>query len=102
MKLKILGNKIIFKFVQDVTNNKFSANTDWGFQLQTHTDDAKYARWGEVIDLGPEVNDIAVGDFVLVEPLMWTTQMEIDDFKVWGTNREKIIAVSKNQPKGLI
>lgn len=102
MKLRILGNKIIFKFVQEVTNGKFTANTDWGFQLKTHNDDAKYARWGEVIDLGPEVTDVKVGEFVLIEPLMWTTHMEIDNVKVWGTNRDKIVAVSKSEPKGLI
>jgi hypothetical protein len=102
MKLKILGHKIIFKFVQEVTDGKFKASTDWGFQIKTQNDDPKFARWGKVVDFGPEVADIEAGDYVLIEPLMWTTYMEIDDGKVWGTNRDKIIAVSKTEPTGLI
>ena len=102
MKLKILGNKIVFKFVQEVTNGKFDASTNWGFKMETHTDDAKYARWGEVVYHGPETHGIAKGDYILIEPLMWTTYMEVDNTKMWGTNKDKIIAVSKTKPEGLI
>ena len=102
MKLKILGNKIIFKFVQDITDGKFKAETNWGFQIKTQNDDPKFARWGKVSHVGPEVHDVKVDDYVLIEPLMWTTYMELDNAKVWGTNRDKIIAVSKTEPKGLI
>ena len=102
MKLKILGNKILFKFVQEVIDGKFKANTNWGFELKTHSEDAKFARWGHVLNLGEEVKDIAIGDYILIEPLMWTPHMELDNSKVWGTNRDKIIAVSKHKPEGLI
>lgn len=102
MKLKILGHKIIFQFTQDIASGKFKASTDWGFQIATQNDDPKFARWGKVVDFGPEVTDIEIGDYILVEPLMWTTYMEINDEKVWGTNRDKVIAVSKTEPTGLI
>ena len=102
MKLKALGNRIIFKFVQNVTDGKFGASTSWGFQIQTQNDDPKFARWGEVTHLGPDVEGINVGDYILIEPLMWTNNMELEDGKVWGTNTEKVIAVTSVEPKGLI
>lgn len=100
--MRILGNKILFKFVQDVVDGKFKANTDWGFELKAHTEDAKYARWGKVVGVGPEAEGISPDDYILIEPLMWTPHMELDNAKVWGTNKDKVIAVSKEKPEGLI
>lgn len=103
MNLKVLGNKILFQFVQEVNNGQFKASTDWNFMIKSSNDDPKFARWGKVINKGPDVADVNIGDYVLVEPLMWTVNMDIDEnTKAWGTNRDKVIAVSKTEPTGLI
>lgn len=103
MNLKLLGHKILFKFVQEVNQGKFQAKTDWNFIVKSNNDDPKFARWCKVTHVGPDVSDVSVNDYILVEPLMWTTYMELDDGeKVWGTNRDKVIAVSSVEPIGLI
>jgi hypothetical protein len=103
MKLRILGHKILFQFVQKVTGGTFESKTDWNFQIKSNNDDPKFARWAKAVNVGPEVTDVQEGDYILIEPLMWTTHMELDNAeKVWGTNRDKVIAVSKKEPTGLI
>lgn len=103
MKLKVLRNNILFKFVQDLNDGKFQAKTDWNFIVKATNDDPKFARWAEIVDVGADVTDVKKGNFILIEPLMWTVGMELDNStKVWATNRDKIIAISKEEPKGLM
>ena len=49
-------------------------------------------RWGKVYCIGPEQQDVKVGDWILVEHGRWTRAMHIDD----GAGEKKIHRVDTN------
>lgn len=49
-------------------------------------------RWGKVYCIGPEQQDVKVGDWILVEHGRWTRAMHIDD----GDGEKKIHRVDTN------
>lgn len=64
-----------------------------------------YPRWGKVYKVGPEQQDVTVGQWVLVEHGRWTRGIKIDD----GTGEKviqkidpnAILAVSDEEPTAL-
>ena len=60
----------------------------------------KSARWGKVLALGSEViPDITLDTYILVEPMMWTEKVMLDDLPIWQTDDEKILAITDVEPK---
>ena len=96
-----LFNGILFIFADDFKNGLFQEKTDWGFEIKGgHQNSSKEGRWGKVVALGPDISeeDIKKGDFIFVEPLMWTRGIKHDDMDIWKTDSTKVMLVSEEIP----
>lgn len=101
--MKVLGNNIIFKFLDDTSIRGFSGSkTDWGFMIQDPPSEVKVPRWGLVVATGPDVREVSAGEFVLIEPLMWTNKIKVGDEYVWKTDINKVMLTSKDRPKNTV
>ena len=103
MKLKAVGSSILFKFV-DETHGKFlGRTTQSGILVATGFSDQKEPKWGEVLSVGDRVEDIKVGEFILIEALAWTPGMYIDNDesdmqeRIWRTDESRVLAVSEEK-----
>lgn len=98
MTLHPLGSTVLFKFLDETrgAQGSFSERTRSGLIIPTLQQTQKGERWGQVVAAGPEAADVAVGDYILIEPLMWTRNAELDGEKFWKTNTDKIMAVSND------
>ncbi len=96
--MKTIKNSILFKFLDETKSGGFANKTSWGFEVVDRKEDTKHARWGEVLSVGPKTKVVQKGDFILIEPLMWTLGVEVEGNKFWSTNEEKVIMVSKEKP----
>ncbi len=100
-KLKAINDSILFQFVEKIIGNKFQETTSSGFIIMENEDkQLKSARWGKVLSVGNNVKseDIVVDEYVLIEPLMWTTHLMFNNEKIWRTSESKILATSTECP----
>ena len=96
---RALRNNILFQFL-DKTEGKegtFSERTRSGLIIPKLQATQKGERWGKVISVGPDVDGIVEGDFILIEPLMWTVNGRSDGEKFWKTNTDKVMVVSNDE-----
>lgn len=96
----VLEKDIIFKFVDDVTLNGFFKNSVLSDTIITGLSSASEQGkdengWGTVEHVGPDVEHVSVGDTVIIETGMWTSQFIIDDTQYWRTDESKILAISE-------
>lgn len=96
MSLKALKNHILFKFV-DPVNSKgefVRAKTDFGLEfLSTVDDSSKTPRWGTVIAVGPDVTEVAAGDYILLPALRWTIGTKHEGERFWRTDVTEVAVV---------
>ncbi len=97
--ISVLKDGIIFKFLEEITNKAFENKTDWGFMVNDRTNDPKQPRWGEILVVGPTVEHVKVGDYVLIENLQWTSALHYKGDKFWKTNESRVMLVSETRPK---
>ena len=100
MKLKALGDSILFTFVDDFKGGMFTPKLSDIIQVNVATIDKQDdARWGVVVAVGPEVGEeIQPGKFVLVDGLKWTPGVTLEDkTKLWKTNYPHVSAISDTQ-----
>lgn len=91
-----LDANIMFRFLDDSGGGKgkFNDRTLASGIIIAQTDmQQKQPRWGEVLAVGPEAT-LKVGEYILVEGLMWTFGTEVDGQKMWKTDEDKIIFVT--------
>lgn len=97
--LEALHNHIIFTFNDDSAKHmgitQFQEKTEWGFEFVTSEDSTSKARWGVVHAIGPKVTDVKIGDNILISPLKWTTEFEIDGVKYSRTDEDQVLAVEE-------
>lgn len=96
MTLRPLNHSILFKFLDETTGKegRFSERTRSGLVIPTLQQTQKGERWGQVIAVGPDAVGVAEGDYILIEPLMWTVNGQFEGQKIWKTNADKVMAVS--------
>lgn len=96
--LRPLGNSILFQFLDETrgAQGSFSERTRSGLIIPTLQQTQKGERWGKVVAVAPDVPDVQVGDYILIEPLMWTRNAELDGEKFWKTNADKVMIVSND------
>lgn len=101
MKAKAIEDGILFTFVEETSGGAFENATDWGFVVQSKVEDPTKPRWAKVIDVGPKVKLISKGQYILVENLMWTTSLSLNenDEKFWKTNEKHVMCVSDEYPE---
>lgn len=96
MTLRPLSHTVLFQFLDTTSGQegRFSERTRSGLIIPTLQQTQKGERWGRVVAVGPDVEGISAGDFVLIEPLMWNVHGKFEGEKFWKTNADKILAVS--------
>lgn len=95
--LKPTGNRIMFRFVEDLRQGMFFEKTESNIILGMNSDSsAKSPRWGQVIAVGDDMREeeIAPGVEILIDSLRWTDGMRINETeKVWFTTPDSVAAV---------
>lgn len=91
-----IKNSVLFQFEDEVRAGRFqdvsAAGIILGSAVKNQTD---VARWGRVVAIGPDVSDVNVGDRILIEATMWTSDITTeDDVRLWRTDDTKIIGVA--------
>ena len=99
MNIKPLNNNILFQFL-DATGGAKGKFTDrvskGGIVIPTLDSEQKRPRWGKIIALGPKAEEagLKVGEYILIEALMWSFGTEVDDVKLWKTDDSKVLMVT--------
>ena len=98
MTLKPLRNNIIFRFLEETTGSKgaFKERTSSGIIIPITQSTQKVHRWGRVLAVGPLVDGVQEGDYILIEALMWMEGVKYEDGKVWKTDDSKVLAVTND------
>ena len=100
MNLRPLGNNVMFKFLDETAGAKGGFVEKHGMLIIPQTRSTqKVARWGEVVALGPKAEEagLKVGDFILIEALMWMEGVKFEDQKIWKTDDSKVLAVTNDR-----
>ena len=101
LKLKAIRDGIIFQFVQQTVGDHFQEVTASGFTIMENKEkQLKIPRWAKVLAVGKGVKskEIKVGSYILIEPLMWTTNLAIEGAKIWRTSESKVMCVADECP----
>lgn len=93
--LRPLGKSIIFVFEGvDMTGNKFQETTKSGILIvDTYDHTIKEPRWGTVVSVGKDVEDVEPGQVILIEPLRWTEGFDVDGIHAWMTTEKDVIGI---------
>jgi len=95
MKLRPLSNGIFFKFTEAASASTFVNKTTTGIVIASgRGDQSNIARWGQVTDVGPKVENVAVGDYALIEAGKWTVGFDIDGERTWKTDETSVLFTS--------
>ena len=102
MNIKPLNNNILFQFLDHTggAKGKFTDRiTPSGIVIPTLDSAQKLPRWGKVVALGPKAAEagLSVGDFILIEALMWSFGTEVDGVKMWKTDDSKVLMVTDDE-----
>ena len=99
MTLRPLSNSILFEFLDRTGGaaGAFSERTRSGLIIPKTQSTQRKERWGRVLYLGPDVEGVQIGEFILIEPLMWTTHETFEGQKIWKTNSEKVLMVTGDE-----
>jgi hypothetical protein len=100
LNLRCPKKRILFQFIENTRGGSFNNTTEWGFEVKKPTDDIKVPRWAEVQVVGKDVKAVKPGQFILIEPMMWTLSFTYEDEKYWATAEDKLIAMSEERPTG--
>lgn len=101
-RLELLDDKVAFIFLENMANKTFKSVTKSGIILAEKAENqVGKARWAKVLLTGPDVKELEVGDFILIEPLRWTTALDLDNTgeEFWMTDEKSVMAVSKEYPE---
>lgn len=98
MNIRPLRNNIIFRFLQDTVGEKgaFLESTISGIIIPLTNNTQKVHRWAEVLAVGPQVEGVKNGDYILIEALMWMEAVRFEGNKVWKTDDSKVLAVTND------
>lgn len=93
-QIESIKNNVIFKFIEDATSTRFINSTSSGI-LVAHNDgtQASIPRWGKVTHVGPDVQDVAIDDFILIEAGMWTPGFYVNGERFWKTDDQKVMCL---------
>lgn len=102
MKIKALGDHII------CVNADFGEQiTESGLIIQSNIDQSQgiTSRWFEVFEVGPKIDWLKPGNWVLVEYGRWTSHFQLEDerlptgrCKAWKVDPEGCLATADEKP----
>jgi len=90
-----LTNNILFVFDDEVKNGHFVEKRFSGIIVdigKNHSYSAKYNRTGRVLSVGPQVNQVQVGDHIVIQNMMWSDKsLKHNGQQFWMTNEKYVI-----------
>jgi chaperonin GroES len=92
---------ILFQFLDETggAKGRFQERTKGNIIIPTlNTAQTTEGRWGKVTAIGPEVQGIAVGEYILVAAQKWNAAELFGDEKIWRTAdvEDVVLAVTDN------
>jgi co-chaperonin GroES (HSP10) len=88
-------NNVLFQFEEDTTSNRFVNATSSGILISAaDQNQSGVARWAKVTHIGEQVEDVKVGEYILLEPGRWTSGFYVDGQRYWKTDVDQILATS--------
>lgn len=100
MNIRPLKNNIIFKFLEDTVGKKgafLERQRESGIIIPLTANTQRVHRWGVALAVGPEVDGVQPGDYILIEALMWMEGVKLsENEKVWKTDDSKVLAVTND------
>lgn len=99
MNLIPLPKNVIFQFLDDTrsSDGKFMERAK-GLIILAPTCDANrqngIPRWGKVVAIGDDIDEIEVGQYILIEPGRWTLRCEFEGENYWKTDINSVIGVT--------
>lgn len=98
MNIKPLGNNIMFQFLETTVGKRGEFLERHSFLVIPKTNSSqKVARWGKVLAVGPKVDGVVPGDYILIEALMWMEGVKLNEAeKVWKTDDSKVLCVTND------
>ena len=101
MHIRPLHNNIMFKFLDETVGHKgafVETYQKYGIIIPTTESTQRAHRWAEVVAVGPKVDGVEPGDFILIESLMWMEGVKLDgQEKVWKTDDTKVLAITNDR-----
>lgn len=94
MQVKPLNSNIIFTFDEETSSGGFIPKTGGLIIVPQNIEHNREPKWGMVESVGPSVHDVKPGDYILIEPLMWSLGFELEGKKFWKTDESKVMAIS--------
>lgn len=62
------------------------------------TSEAIRPRWFEVWKIGPEQEDLEIGEYILVEHGRWTRKIKIENEEIFHVDNDSILLTTKDNP----
>ena len=99
MKIAPIDSDILFEFSDHVTSRGFFREKTSGGIILAQTDvtsaklTADNARLITVLSVGPKCKEVTPGMVVVVTPLKWSPQFEVNGKSVWKTTEEHILGI---------
>lgn len=98
MQIEAVNNNVIFQFIDETLSSKFVNTTKSGILIPLDNTQSQIPRWGRVTHVGPDVTDIEVDDFILIEKGKWTQGFYVNDVRYWKTDNREVLATSNETP----
>lgn len=99
--MRVLRDSVLFKFAADASTSTLSAKTEWGFEITKKEEGVNKPQWGIVEQVGPEVTQFKVGDWIFIDALRWTTKCDFRGESFWRTRQRDVLLVS-DKPVSLL
>lgn len=95
MIIEAVRNYVIFTFVEEIYGERF-VNNSGGAIILMSDDKAQttFPRWGKVTNVGPDVTDVKIDEFILIEPGKWTSNLFVDGKRFWKTDEDQILCTA--------
>ena len=100
MNLRPLNDTILFQFLDETggAKGRFTERHKGSIIIPTlNSNQSGVPRWAKAIAVGPKVNEVTVGMFIMIEPLQWTTHEVFEGEKVWKTTESKVFLSTDNE-----
>ena len=96
--IEAVGNHVIFQFVEKALMGRFVNEAHSGLLISSEdTSQTLYPRWAKATHVGPDVNGVEVGDYILIEGGKWTTGFMVGGDRYWKTD-DTVIILASDEP----
>ncbi len=105
-ELQPVRNQIFFNFMEDITRGQFNSKSAGGILIvEAGHHQVDHSRWARVMGIGPDIDDFAVDDIILIQNLRWTSEFIVNEVSYWITTETEVLAKwgdKENLPSELV